>query len=218
MSQTTAISTDWMTDLPPDFEFGSIEFQGEDVGYEVQCDRICLSQNGGLLLAGFVADTMKVKAVRAVLATNKKVSIRYSRVKATRPKDYEWQSYLPTQTSGYANRHGEGYEFAIQKLRYGMAHVLCWTKSPDFIRCNSQIALWQALKSDTLTTPLVPWWLPWLEKELLKKNYLGHPFNWRCNCATLVIDTASLDEIVSRGLREGHLTVKPPEDYIPTIL
>ena len=100
-----------------------------------------------------------------------------------------------------------GYRFQAVKLGYSTWHSLAMARTPGLICKLNETSLWTELQRDTITTPLLPNWLPWLRKELEREGHLTPLHAFRCDGAVLDLNTESLDKIVSRGLRRGRLTI-----------
>lgn len=193
----------------PEWEFGNLKFTGDDLQWEVKCDRVAISRQGQLLMASFVAETQVVKGIRAVMNTAKKATIQISNVDMKRTRD-KCDHYDPQKSYANVGRMGDEYEVRSFKLSYGLAHCVIWTEAPGFIRNLSPQSIWQELKSDNYTTPLLPHWLPYIEAQLRKIGYLEDAWNWRSKCGILSLTTGQLDTIVTEGLSRGEIHVKAP--------
>jgi len=102
------------------------------------------------------------------------------------------------------------YRFRYAKLALDSWHLLAVEDNPRFLLELTDNSLWALLSSDEFTTPLLRSWVPWIRSILTDQtrfmrrilNY--HNCNpWLCNAA----DTA-LDQIVSIGVKEGHLKLE----------
>jgi hypothetical protein len=100
-----------------------------------------------------------------------------------------------------------GYQFQAVKLGYSTWHSLALARTPGLICKLNDTSLWTELQRESVTTPLLPGWLPWLRKELEREGHLTPLHTFQCDGAVLDLNTESLDEIVSRGLRRRRLTV-----------
>lgn len=217
MTETSPENTGIASIDDPLTEFGRFSIDGDEnilSARDVRCDRISATPELGLVMISLVCETQVAKAIRAILATCKKVRMSVSGISATLPKDkfdYKFDYKPPKRTSMNLSLMGDNtYESRFYKLNYGLCHALYWSKDPGVMRAMSSTSLWEALNSDELTTPLMPHWLPWIQGELKKKRNLIDTWNWRCQCGILRVTTEDLDAIVSRGLREGHIKVVPP--------
>lgn len=101
----------------------------------------------------------------------------------------------------------EGYRFQTFKLGYSTWHSLALTRSPGLICKLNDTSLWAELQRAGATTPLLPGWMPWLRKELEREGHLMPLHSFQCDGAILDLNTESLDEIVSRGLRQRRITI-----------
>jgi hypothetical protein len=100
-----------------------------------------------------------------------------------------------------------GYRFQAVKLGYSMWHSLAMARMPGLICKLNDTSLWTELQRETITTPLLSGWLPWLRKELEREGHRTPLHAFRCDGAVLDLNTESLDKLVSRGLRRRRLTI-----------
>ncbi|HVX09963.1 MAG TPA: hypothetical protein VHC22_02060 [Pirellulales bacterium] len=100
-----------------------------------------------------------------------------------------------------------GYRFQAVKLGYSTWHSLALARTPGLISKLNDTSLWTELQRESITTPLLPSWLPWLRKELEREGHLTALHSFQCGGAVLDLNTESLDELVSRGLRRRRFTI-----------
>lgn len=100
-----------------------------------------------------------------------------------------------------------GYRFQAVKLGYSMWHSLALARMPGLMSKLNDTSLWTELQRERITTPLLPSWLPWLRKELQRAGHLTPLHSFQCDGAVLDLNTESLDEIVSKGLRQKRITI-----------
>ena len=91
---------------------------------------------------------------------------------------------------------------------YGSVHALFTCRQPGFLPNDSDDALWQELKQERFTTPLLRGWLPHVRKELETKGLLVRCYTLDCTCCVLTATSADLDAIVECGLKNGLITIK----------
>jgi hypothetical protein len=73
---------------------------------------------------------------------------------------------------------------------------------------DSDDALWQELKQERFTTPLLRGWLPHARKELEFKSLLTRCHTLECTCCILTATSADLDSIVEFGLKNGVIAIQ----------
>lgn len=185
-------------------EYGTIEFQGKDFATpSFQFDRIALSGRGELLLVSLVAPTQNIKQVRSILNGGAKAVVMAGGVKVNQPSREPWYAHSP----GRLTPSADGYATYTHKIGYGQAHALFVTRSPGFMKVVTPEALWQELNTTRFTTPLLREWMPHIEAKLREEELLEEAHSFGCNCGILSAMTKDLDEIVSLGLKQGHLRI-----------
>lgn len=188
--------------------YGQIEMTWRDGGIPAcKFDKIAHSARSELLMVSLVAETQRIKAIRAALVPNPKnnsrVSIIAAGVKTGLPDAEEWYKSSP----GRLNPSAEGYICHQHKLGYGLGHALFVTKAPGFMIVLSEEALWRELNNTRFTTPLLRGWMPYIERQLRAINRLEHAHVYGCRCGILTATTPCLDEIVVEGLRARDITI-----------
>lgn len=184
--------------------FGRIQFTGDGMTWPVlKYDRIAVNDRGELLLVSVVAPTQIVKGIRGWLNTNKKGTATATGAMIKKSFEDDWRLRNP----GNLRKLEDGYAGETHKLAYGMAHALFTARCEGFLKSVSEEALWQELNSDRFTTPLLRSWMPWITGQLTDQEVLVEADCYRCQCGTLAATTADLDDIVSRGLKQGNLSI-----------
>lgn len=185
-------------------EYGDIEFSGKDFSTPAfKFDRLAISGRGELLLVSLVAPTQNIKQIRAILNGGAKAVCMAGGVKVNQPSRESWYEHSP----GRLMPSGDGYQTYVHKLGYGQAHALFITKSPGFMKVVTPESLWQELNDVRFTTPLLRDWIPYIAEQLQEDGLLEEANIFNCNCGVLSASTKHLDEIVSRGLREGKISI-----------
>jgi hypothetical protein len=188
-------------------KFGDIEFQGKDFATPpFKFDRLAVSGRGELLLVSLVAPTQNVKQIRAILNGGAKAAVMAGGVKVNQPSRDEWYEHAP----GKLTPSADGYQAFTHKLGYGQAHALFVTRSPGFIKVVTPESLWQELNHVRFTTPLLRDWMPYLGKALSEEDLLEEAHVFNCSSGVLSANTHQLDDIVSRGLRDGDIVIPRP--------
>jgi hypothetical protein len=185
-------------------QYGDIQFEGKDIVLPpMKFDRLALSGRGELLLLSLVADARLVKASRAILNGGAKATIIASGVTVNQPGRDDWYARSP----GRLVPTSEGYQTHTHKLGYGLVYALFLTRMPGFMKVVSREALWQELNAVRFTTPLLREWLPHVETRLRCDGHLDDAHAFNCQCAHLSATSATLDTIVSDGLKNGDLVI-----------
>jgi hypothetical protein len=112
----------------------------------------------------------------------------------------------PGRKEGYTRTvysDNEGYTILRHSLGLDQWHVLAITKDWRFLASAQEGRLWQLLKSDRFTTPLLRPWIGPLARRLREKNQLRDAVNYRAAGVMLLVNEKKLDEIVSDGVHEG---------------
>jgi hypothetical protein len=160
---------------------------------------------GQVMLLSVAGAETAIKAVNACLASN--VNARFEadvRLRSSRtvesPEGEE--RYCPTLV-----RAPEGYESHKSRLGYNTWHLLALSKRDGLMPCVSATALNRQLHSPRFATPLLRSWVPWLAAKLGEARHLTLLDGFQTRAALLKAGTPELDELVSCGLRDGHLSI-----------
>ncbi len=171
---------------------GDIEMVGKDLGVPpTPFDRIAVGGRGELLMVSLVAETQRVKQIRAILAGGARVTIQAAGVKIKRPGDEPWRASHP----GRLLPTPEGYQCHTHKLGFGLAHALFLTRMPGFMKVVTPESLWQELTSTRFTTPILKDWVPYLERQLRADESLEEAHVFRCQCGVLTATTRTLSAL-----------------------
>lgn len=171
----------------------------------VQVDRLAHSGRE-LNLLSCVAPAQKMKALRAILHTkNGKPMITTC----------DCKTKFPIADGVYNGSYARdlspskwGYAMYMERLEHGLVHAVFITRDPGFIVYLDPESLWQKLKTDAFTTPLLREWMPWLTQQLIARNMLSECKCMRCNSAMLSIANEKvLDKVVCHGIQSGALVI-----------
>jgi hypothetical protein len=180
---------------------GRLEWSdSKSIHIQARFDKVAVHQNR-LTLISLVAYSQDVKAIRAGLAANLNVPMRLRDVTLT--KDDETVAPDNVWSSGH------GYRVDAHRLGFGMLHAIFTTRQPGFLLDDDDDALWQELKQERFTTPLLRSWLPHVRKELEARNLLQRCHTFDCHACVLSAMSSDLDSIVESGLRDGLITIEP---------
>jgi hypothetical protein len=175
-------------------------FDSKSIHIQARFDKVAVHQNR-LMLISLAAYSQDVKAIRAGLAAGLNVPIRLREITLT--KDGETVAPDNVWSSGH------GYRVDAHRLGFGTLHAIFTTRQPGFLLDDGDDALWQELKQERFTTPLLRSWLPHVRKELEIKNLLQRCHAFDCNACVLTAMSSDLDSIVESGLQHGLITIEP---------
>jgi hypothetical protein len=184
--------------------FGDLQVDGKDISVvNVKFDKLAISRRNELLLMSIIADTQRVKQIRAILCGGAKAVVQASGAKVNRPGGPTWDAFQP----GRLIPTPDGYDVYTHKLGYGMAHALFITRMPGFMKVVTPESLWQELNDIRYTTPVLKDWVPHIERELRENDLLEDANVFNCQCGVLSALTKQLDDIVSEGLARRQLVI-----------
>jgi hypothetical protein len=183
-------------------QYGTIEIAGKDISLMgIKYDRIAVGGGNRLLMASVVAETQKIKAVRAILNGGARCSINASGARIVRPHC----TWAYPRHPGRLEATADGYAMYTHKLDYGLAHAMLFTRMPGFMRVVNEPALWQELNDTRFTTPILRSWMPYITEKLKARDLLEDAEAFNVSCGVLNATTADLDDIVSGGIKAGEL-------------
>jgi hypothetical protein len=163
--------------------------------FTLRCDAIGLHHNEILLLS-IVGPETSVKALTAGLRSSGKDQRRV-----------EYSAQVGSLNRSALSKCPDGYRIYRAKLEYGLWHVLCLAKREGFMPVMTAEALWQHLQGDQFTTPLLREWTSWLTQKMKDRGAIVELTQNGCQAGLVVADDAKLDELVSAGIKEGHLAI-----------
>jgi hypothetical protein len=173
-------------------------FDDKSIHIQARFDKAALHQDK-LVFISLVAFSQDVKAIRAALAAGLASPMWLKNVTLSR----DGESTVP----GSVSPSPGGYRIDAHKLGLGSIHALFTCRQQGFLPNDSDDALWQELKQERFTTPLLRGWLPYVRKELELKNLLDACYTLDCTCCVLTATTADLDAIVETGLKDGSIAI-----------
>ena len=168
--------------------------------FTLRCDAIGIHKEEILLLSVIGPET-SVKAMTAGLRSSGRDQ-----------KRVEYSAHVGAVNAGGLRRCDDGYRIYRSKLNYGLWHVLCLAQREGFMPVLTDEALWQHLQSDKFTTPLLREWTPWLKQRMKDREVVVELTQSGCQAGLVLADDAILDEIVSAGIKEGHMAISVKKD------
>jgi hypothetical protein len=173
-------------------ELGTLALSGGETDFALRCDALACDRDKRILLLSAAGPETSVKALAAVLRSEAKVRF-YPELESP-----FYRYYGPV-------RHPAGYTVQRAKLDPNTWHVLCTAKVEGLLPVLSEEALWQELRGERFTTPLLRSWVPWLLQRLLEQGGLVRLEQVGCEAGLLLAGTETVDELVSEGINQGHL-------------
>ena len=67
--------------------------------------------------------------------------------------------------------------------------------------------VWQELRGDQFTTPVLRGWVPWLLQEMRDRGTVVELSQHGCQAGLLLADSDALDSLISEGLQEGRIGI-----------
>ena len=98
-----------------------------------------------------------------------------------------------------------GYNAVIAKLAPGVVHMVALAKLPGLMPNLSDDHLWTELSGPSYTTPLLQPWIPWLKRAMTNEGGIVVANGFQASVGVLKTEPVELDELVSRGVKQGHL-------------
>ena len=172
---------------------------GKSIHIQARFDKVALDENQACFHFSLVAFSQDVKAIRAAFAAGLDSPIRLKNVTLARDDE----SMVP----GDVRPSLGGYRLDAHRLGFGSVHALFTCRQQGFLPNDSDDALWQELKQERFTTPLLRGWLPYIRKELELKSLLTRCYTLDCTCCILTATSADLDSIVEFGLKNGLIAI-----------
>lgn len=87
-------------------------------------------------------------------------------------------------------------------------HMIAIAKIDGFLPAWDTNALWNELRKDRFTTPVIKPWMPWI-KEHIENHGQVRLTKHNCNCLLFAPNVVSetLDRLVVRGLQKGEIAI-----------
>lgn len=153
----------------------------------------------GLLLLSATGPDTAAKAVRATL---------YQPDVAA-----EFALHLAGGTERLVRAHGTfngkpvGYSAAVAKLAPGVIHLVALAQIPGLMPNLSDDHLWTELSGPSYTTPLLRSWVPWIKETMFHRKVIVVAKGYAADVGVLKAEPETLDEIVSKGVRDRYLAM-----------
>jgi hypothetical protein len=175
-------------------------YDDKAIHIQARFDKVALHEDR-LAFISLVAVSQDLKALRAAFAVGLPSPIWLKNVTLSR----DGESKVPESVWPSPG----GYRIDAHRLGFGSNHALFTCRQQGFLPNGSDDALWQELKQERFTTPLLRGWLPYVRKELELKSLLARCHTLECTCCMLTATSADLDSIVEAGLKNGLIAIQP---------
>jgi len=171
----------------------------KSIHIQARFDKVALYEDK-LVFISLVAFSQDIKALRAALAAGLSSPMWLKNVTLSR----DGESKVPESVWSSLG----GYRIDAHRLGFGSIHALFTCRQQGFLPNDSDDALWQELKQERFTTPVLRGWLPYVRKELELKSLLARCYTLDCTCCVLSATSTDLDSIVEFGLKKGSIEIK----------
>ena len=193
-----------MRELDREVSLGGIEIQHGENSAIARYDRLT-HHHAKLLMVSLTVETIKLKAIRAMLAANKgAATITCSGAPCKQQSQEDYCRTMPRHLWADDAK----YDCHVERLDYGYVHAIFVSRSQNFLLTMTPASVWHALMSARFTTPLIRSWMPWLTRRMIAEEALQECSCFRAESGWLALHgSAQLDSLVSEGLAGGHLTI-----------
>lgn len=144
-------------------------------------------------LSCFGAETT-IRSIRASLTASRSISV-------------ELGGCSGINSGEYLSDAASGYECRVARLGFDLWQLVALSNDRHFLAVYSQRSLLARLKSQHYTTPILDGWVGWLTEELKRCKLLRTCPSHRCRSGYLLLNDATLDRLVTKGLTEGHISI-----------
>jgi hypothetical protein len=174
-------------------------YDSKSIHIQARFDKAALHDDR-MVFISLVAASQDIKAIRAALAAGLASPMWLKNVTLSKDGESKVPESVWPSTAGY--------RIDAHKLGLGSIHALFTCRQQGFLPNDSDDALWQELKQERFTTPLLRGWLPYVRKELELKCLLARCQTLDCTCCILSATSADLDSIVESGLKSGLIAIQ----------
>jgi hypothetical protein len=172
---------------------------GKSIHIEARFDRVALRENR-LMFISLVAVSQDVKAIRAALAAGLDCPMHLKNITVTKhDESLEPADVWPSLS---------GYTMDSHRLGYGSIRAIFTCRQHGFRYTDHDEMLWQELKQDRFSTPMLRGWLRYMRKEIELRSLLSRCFTLECTCSLVSATTADLDSIVEHGIKNGLISIQ----------
>jgi hypothetical protein len=146
-----------------------------------------------LMFISLVAFSQDFKAIRAALAAGLAFPTRLRNVTLkTRDGSIEPKDVWPSMS---------GYRIDSHRLGLGSIQAIFVCRQQGFLPSDSDDALWQELKHENFSAPLLRGWMPYIRDELELNSLLSGCNTLDRRCSVLSAASDDLDPLIESGPR-----------------
>jgi len=178
-------------------QIAKLHLSGKETSLTLKCNQIAYDVTASstpLLLASVAGPSSSIKALRVSLTSKTKVEMVFS---------HPERNVYPR-----LSRHDSGYEIYLTKLPFNTWHMLAIAKRDGLLTGMTDDHLWSALRKDSVTTPMLREWLPYIREELDLANYLSPLQCFGCEAAVIDCSVEQIDQIIARGVQSGNIRIQ----------
>ena len=186
-----------MRDIPEPL-VGTLAMRGKDTDLTMRCNALAFNPSAAcyeVMVLSVAGSSSTLKAAQAALNCRAKIEFRPEEIPGI--QSY-WKLY----------RSSDPYRIYRHRLSYGMWHMLAVANQPGLLTESSDESLWRALQADSITTPMLRSWVPFIKAELTKRDLLRSLRTFGCSAALLTASDVEIDSIVSDGIRCGDIRLE----------
>ncbi len=184
----------------------TLSVSSEKRHFSLRCDALA-HEIGQIMVCSAAGPHTSVQAVSAALqsTTNLAFSCHHPITMARDYKTGDVMIYNGKPAYMSLRKHYAGYKVYRHKIGFDTWHMLAIARAEGLLTSLSDETLWQALRADKYTTPLLRAWLPHISAKLLESKALVKLPSFGCEAALLRANNDQLDVIVSDGIWKGKL-------------
>ncbi|MHB8974290.1 MAG: hypothetical protein ACYC3X_29405 [Pirellulaceae bacterium] len=182
----------------PEPKVGTMSMSGKDTSLTMRCNALAFNPKAAsyeVMVLSVAGPSSTLKAAQAALNCRAKIMFQADNI----PGMYShWRMY----------RCNSPYRVYRHRLSYGMWHMLAVASHDGLLTESSDESLWRALQRDSVTTPMLRSWVPFIKTELTRRNLLQPLRTFGCTAALLAASCEEIDSIVTDGIWRGELRME----------
>lgn len=188
-------STDEPEEESPPQTLVTLNMFGKDVAISVQCEAVA-TDGYFIHLVSAIGPASTIKAIAVGLRNPTLARFRCNDTPVKLCND---------GVNGQLSGTTDGYDIHRHFLGMNSWHMLAVSKWKKLLMAGDDDTLWQRLRSEDYTTPMIRSWVPEIKKQLLEHGLLLPLECFGCEAYYLRANDKNLDEIVSAGVLSGDL-------------
>jgi len=181
-----------------DPKVGTVSMSGKDTNLTMRCHALAFNPSAScyeVMVLSVAGPSSTLKAAQAALNSRAKIQFQADDI-----------PHMPNHWKLY--RCSSPYRIYRHRLSYGMWHMLAVANHDGLLTESSDESLWRALQRDSVTTPMLRSWVPFIKSELTKRNLLQPLRTFGCTAALLAAADEEIDRIVTDGIWRGDLRME----------